>query len=130
MLPQVPQAENQRGLRTFGSVPALAANPSPKGQVDSCQKAIYSPLPPGERGEGGTDRSGGSEIHCNVCFADPEWQRPDGRIASRLGKELRRRPLMDTLGIGMIGSGFMGLTYSEVLARHVRGARLVAVAGG
>ncbi|MBI1916884.1 MAG: Gfo/Idh/MocA family oxidoreductase [Planctomycetes bacterium] len=37
---------------------------------------------------------------------------------------------MDTIGIGMIGSGFMGLTYSEVLARHVRGARLVAVAGG
>src|SRR5207248_3183800 len=31
---------------------------------------------------------------------------------------------------GMIGSGFMGLTYSEALARHVRGARLVAVAGG
>ncbi len=37
---------------------------------------------------------------------------------------------MDTIGIGMIGSGFMGLTYSEALARHVRGARLVAVAGG
>ena len=37
---------------------------------------------------------------------------------------------MDTIGIGMIGSGFMGLTYSEVVARHVRGARLVAVAGG
>ena len=37
---------------------------------------------------------------------------------------------MDTLGVGMIGSGFMGLTYSEALARHVHGARLVAVAGG
>src|SRR5262249_61843938 len=37
---------------------------------------------------------------------------------------------MDIIGVGMIGSGFMGLTYSEVLARHVRGARLVAVAGG
>lgn len=37
---------------------------------------------------------------------------------------------MDSIGIGMIGSGFMGLTYSEALARHVRGARLVAVAGG
>jgi predicted dehydrogenase len=35
-----------------------------------------------------------------------------------------------TVGIGMIGSGFMGLTYSEAIARHVRGARLVAVAGG
>src|SRR5262245_38490834 len=37
---------------------------------------------------------------------------------------------MDAIGIGMIGSGFMGLTYAEALARHVRGARLVAVAGG
>jgi predicted dehydrogenase len=37
---------------------------------------------------------------------------------------------MDAIGIGMIGSGFMGLTYSEALARHVRGARLVAVTGG
>jgi predicted dehydrogenase len=37
---------------------------------------------------------------------------------------------METIGIGMFGSGFMGLTYSEGLARHVRGARLAAVAGG
>ncbi len=37
---------------------------------------------------------------------------------------------MDTVGVGMVGSGFMGLTYSEALARHVRGARLAAVAGG
>src|SRR5262245_48685949 len=37
---------------------------------------------------------------------------------------------MDTVGVGMVGSGFMGLTYSEVLTRHVTGARLVAVAGG
>jgi predicted dehydrogenase len=37
---------------------------------------------------------------------------------------------MDTVGVGVIGSGFMGLTYSEALARHVRGARLVAVTGG
>ena len=37
---------------------------------------------------------------------------------------------MQTVGIGMIGSGFMGLTYSEVVARHVAGARLAAVAGG
>jgi len=35
-----------------------------------------------------------------------------------------------TVGIGMIGSGFMGLTYSEAIARHVRGARLAAIAGG
>jgi predicted dehydrogenase len=37
---------------------------------------------------------------------------------------------VDTVGVGMIGSGFMGLTYAEVLARHVQGARLVAVSGG
>lgn len=37
---------------------------------------------------------------------------------------------MSDVGIGMIGSGFMGLTYCEALARHVQGARLVAVAGG
>jgi len=37
---------------------------------------------------------------------------------------------MQMVGIGMIGSGFMGLTYSEVVARHVRGAKLVGVAGG
>jgi predicted dehydrogenase len=37
---------------------------------------------------------------------------------------------MDTVGVGMVGSGFMGLTYSEVVARHARGARLVAVTGG
>jgi UDP-N-acetyl-2-amino-2-deoxyglucuronate dehydrogenase len=36
----------------------------------------------------------------------------------------------DTVGIGMIGSGFMGLTYSEVAARHAKGSKLVAVAGG
>ncbi|MFN0056114.1 MAG: Gfo/Idh/MocA family protein [Planctomycetales bacterium] len=35
-----------------------------------------------------------------------------------------------SIGIGMIGSGFMGLTYSEAIARHVQGARLVAVTGG
>jgi predicted dehydrogenase len=37
---------------------------------------------------------------------------------------------MQTVGIGMIGSGFMGLTYSEVAAHHARGCRLAAVAGG
>src|SRR5688500_18543761 len=45
-----------------------------------------------------------------------------------MGRHGMRRA-MDTVGIGMIGSGFMGLTYSEVIARHSRGARLVAVAG-
>src|SRR3954469_20351219 len=37
---------------------------------------------------------------------------------------------METVGIGMVGSGFMGLTYCEVVARHAGGARLVAVTGG
>jgi predicted dehydrogenase len=37
---------------------------------------------------------------------------------------------METVGIGMVGSGFMGLTYSEAVARHVKGAKLVAVTGG
>lgn len=34
------------------------------------------------------------------------------------------------IGIGMIGSGFMGLTYSEVVARHAKGCRLSAITGG
>lgn len=37
---------------------------------------------------------------------------------------------MQTIGIGMIGSGFMGLTYSEVVARHAHGCRLAAITGG
>lgn len=37
---------------------------------------------------------------------------------------------MQTVGVGIIGSGFMGLTYSEVVAKHAVGCRLVAVAGG
>ncbi len=37
---------------------------------------------------------------------------------------------METVGIGIVGSGFMGLTYSEVAAKHTRGCRLVAIAGG
>jgi predicted dehydrogenase len=37
---------------------------------------------------------------------------------------------MNTVGIGMIGSGYMALTYSESIVRHVRGAHLVAIAGG
>ena len=35
-----------------------------------------------------------------------------------------------TIGIGMVGSGFMGLTYCEAISRHVRGASLAAVTGG
>lgn len=37
---------------------------------------------------------------------------------------------MQTIGVGMIGSGFMGLTYCEVVARHAIGCRLVAITGG
>ena len=37
---------------------------------------------------------------------------------------------MREIGIGMIGSGFMGLTYSEAVTAQVDGARLVAVTGG
>ena len=37
---------------------------------------------------------------------------------------------METVGIGMIGSGFMGLTYSEVVSNHAKGCRLVAITGG
>src|SRR3990170_1244906 len=37
---------------------------------------------------------------------------------------------MQTVGVGMIGSGFMGLTYSAAITGFVKGAKLVAVAGG
>ncbi|HEY0982458.1 Gfo/Idh/MocA family protein [Schlesneria sp.] len=37
---------------------------------------------------------------------------------------------MQTIGVGMIGSGFMGLTYSEVVANHAKGCRLAAISGG
>jgi len=37
---------------------------------------------------------------------------------------------MKNIGVGMIGSGFMGLTYSQCLKAHVEGAHLVAVTGG
>jgi predicted dehydrogenase len=35
-----------------------------------------------------------------------------------------------TLGVGIIGSGFMGKTYAETAARHLRNVRLAGVAGG
>ena len=35
-----------------------------------------------------------------------------------------------TVGIGILGSGFMGHTWAEVAANHARGTRLVAIAGG
>ena len=34
------------------------------------------------------------------------------------------------IGIGVVGSGFMGRTWSEVAAKHAAGTRLVAVTGG
>ena len=38
--------------------------------------------------------------------------------------------MADDVRIGMIGSGFMGLTYSESIFSHVQHAQLTAVAGG
>jgi predicted dehydrogenase len=35
-----------------------------------------------------------------------------------------------TIGIGVLGSGFMGHTWAEVSARHAKATRLVAIAGG
>jgi predicted dehydrogenase len=35
-----------------------------------------------------------------------------------------------TIGVGIIGSGFMGRTWTECVSRHVTGAQVVAVAGG
>jgi predicted dehydrogenase len=35
-----------------------------------------------------------------------------------------------TIGIGVLGSGFMGHTWAEVSANHANGTRLVAIAGG
>jgi UDP-N-acetyl-2-amino-2-deoxyglucuronate dehydrogenase len=35
-----------------------------------------------------------------------------------------------TVAVGIVGSGFMGRTWSEVAAKHADGTRLVAVAGG
>ena len=37
---------------------------------------------------------------------------------------------MKTLGVGLIGSGFMGRTNAETVKRYLEGARLVAVTGG
>ena len=36
----------------------------------------------------------------------------------------------EVLGIGILGSGFMGQTYAQSITTQVRGARVVAVAGG
>ena len=38
--------------------------------------------------------------------------------------------MSDSIGVGMIGSGFMGLSYSQCLKAHVNGAHLVGIAGG
>jgi predicted dehydrogenase len=37
---------------------------------------------------------------------------------------------METVGIGIVGSGFMARTYAEVITRHTHGGRLVALTGG
>jgi predicted dehydrogenase len=38
--------------------------------------------------------------------------------------------MSNEIGIGILGSGFMGRTYSECLTRYVQGARVSAVSGG
>jgi len=37
---------------------------------------------------------------------------------------------MNSIGLGIVGSGYMALTYAEALAKHVRGGRLAAIGGG
>lgn len=37
---------------------------------------------------------------------------------------------MTQIGIGIVGSGFMGLTYSEVITKYCPGANLIAISGG
>lgn len=37
---------------------------------------------------------------------------------------------MASVGVGIIGSGYMALTYAEALARYVAGGRLAAIGGG
>jgi predicted dehydrogenase len=37
---------------------------------------------------------------------------------------------MNNFGIGLIGSGFMGRTYSETISKYCSGARLIGVTGG
>lgn len=37
---------------------------------------------------------------------------------------------MSSVGVGIVGSGYMALTYAEALARYVSGGRLVAIGGG
>lgn len=37
---------------------------------------------------------------------------------------------MDKVGIGLVGSGYMGLTYAEAITKYVEGAQLIAVTGG
>ena len=37
---------------------------------------------------------------------------------------------METVRIGLIGSGYMGRTYAECLKRYTTGGQLTAIAGG
>src|SRR5207253_9390065 len=41
----------------------------------------------------------------------------------------QENPLM-TIGVGVLGTGFMGHTWGEVAQRHASGTHLAAVAGG
>lgn len=53
-----------------------------------------------------------------------------GDWSKSLELKIRDGGSMNTVGVGIIGSGFMALTYSEVVARHAVGCRLVAITGG
>ena len=58
---------------------------------------------------------------------------PGFTIFARASQGMWEQPTMtDTkpVRLGMIGSGFMGLTYSEAIVSQVTGAELAAVAGG
>ena len=48
----------------------------------------------------------------------------------RLAHGARPRPRSGAIGVAIVGSGDMGGVYAEATARHVSGARLVAVHGG
>jgi hypothetical protein len=54
------------------------------------------------------------------------------KTATALRRSIGTRSIraVTELGIGIIGSGYMGRTYAECVARYNTHARLVAVAGG
>src|SRR5207244_5230476 len=75
------------------------------------------PAPRGRRGTARADRAGARHRAARRCHSRPSLPTRQWRADM-------------TLCIGIIGSGYMGRTYTECVARHNSGARLVAVAGG